>query len=40
MKKAMEYLKLDQLTVIYPGNKTYPLADKVHVIGIEEYLNS
>jgi len=38
MKKAMQYLNLHRLTVIYPGNKTYPLADNVIAIGIEEYL--
>ena len=31
MKQAIEILKLDQLTVIYPGHKTYLLSDKIEV---------
>jgi predicted AAA+ superfamily ATPase len=40
MKIALEDLSLDQLTVIYPGNVSYPLADKIQVIGLNEYLKS
>ena len=35
MKIAMADLKLDELRVIYPGNKAYPLADTIHVLPIE-----
>ena len=31
MKQAMETLKLDALTVIYPGSKSYRLSEKVLV---------
>ena len=40
MKIALEDLSLDQLTVIYPGHVAYPLADKVQVIGLENYLRN
>jgi predicted AAA+ superfamily ATPase len=29
MKTAMQDLKLDELHVIYPGSKTYPLAERI-----------
>jgi predicted AAA+ superfamily ATPase len=38
MKTALEYLKLDQLTVIYPGKKDYLLAQEVQVIGLASAL--
>ncbi len=40
MKNAMEHLALDQLKVIYPGNKSYLLADKIQVVGLEAYLGT
>lgn len=36
----MEHLALDQLKVIYPGNKSYLLADKIQVVGLEAYLGT
>lgn len=38
MRIAMQDLKLDSLTVIYPGNITFPLTDKVTAVGLENYL--
>ena len=38
MKIACEDLNLDQLTVIYPGTKSYPLGDKVMVMNLSNYL--
>lgn len=38
MKAAIEYLTLDELTVIYPGNKSYQLSEKIKVCGLAEYL--
>jgi hypothetical protein len=35
MKIAMEDLKLDELRVIYPGSKAYPLADAIQVLPLE-----
>lgn len=32
MQVALEDLALDHLTVIYPGNRSYPLADRVSVV--------
>ncbi len=40
MKIALEDLKLDSLTVIYPGPKPYLLADKIKVIGLTNYVNA
>jgi hypothetical protein len=34
MKTAMQDLKLDQLSVLYPGTQTYLLADNVVVMPI------
>lgn len=31
MEKAVEILELDSLQVIYPGEKAYPLTDKIYV---------
>lgn len=39
MQISMETLKLDQLTVIYPGEKSYPLADHITVTGLTSYIN-
>lgn len=38
MKAAIEYLKLDELTIIYPGNKNYRLSEKIKACGLTEYL--
>jgi hypothetical protein len=32
MRIALEDLRLDQLIIIYPGNKPYSLATKVEVV--------
>lgn len=40
MKIAMDSLKLDQLTVIYPGYKNYPLDERIEVISLENYLKT
>lgn len=39
MKIAMKDLKLDSLTVIYPGAKSYPLAEQVKVVSLEAYIS-
>lgn len=38
MKIAMETLKLDSLTVIFPGKGDFPLASNVQAIGLETYI--
>ncbi len=38
MKIAMADLNLDELTVIYPGEHTFPLAENVRACGLEDYL--
>lgn len=38
MKTALEDLKLNQLTVICPGNAEYALTNKIRVIGLEKYI--
>lgn len=38
MQLAQETLKLDKLTVIYPGKSEYRLAPKIEVAGLESYL--
>lgn len=35
MKIAMEDLKLDELLVVYPGRKAYPLGDSIQVLPLE-----
>ena len=40
MRIAMEDLKLDELTVVYPGQKRYKLAKKVEVAPLSEFLNA
>lgn len=39
MYTALEILKLDSLSVIFPGSKSFPLSDKITAIGLEPYLN-
>ena len=38
MKIAMETLKFDPLTVIFPGKGNFPLASSVRAIGLETYI--
>ncbi len=38
MRIALEDLKLDTLTVIYPGTTCYPLAENVKVVGLQSLL--
>lgn len=38
MKNARDFLKLDQLTVIIPGEEVFPLSEKIQVVGLEHYL--
>jgi predicted AAA+ superfamily ATPase len=38
MQIATELLKLDQLTVIFPGKEQYPLSKNARAIGLESYL--
>jgi predicted AAA+ superfamily ATPase len=38
MKQAVEVLKLDELTVIYPGPKTYKLSEKIQVRPLYSFL--
>jgi len=35
MKIAIEDLKLDHLTIVYPGEKSYDFSDKISVVGIQ-----
>lgn len=38
MRIVNEDLKLDSLTVIYPGNVDYPLANNINAVGLGNYL--
>jgi predicted AAA+ superfamily ATPase len=38
MKNAMEDLSLEHLTVIYPGNRSYSLAEEIEVIGLRDFV--
>lgn len=40
MKIAMEDLELDRLDVLYPGTQTYPLAEKITVVPLQEWLSN
>ena len=35
-KLALDCLKVDRLDIIYLGSASYPLAEKVHVTGLEK----
>jgi hypothetical protein len=35
MRIALEDLKLERITVIYPGERRYALADNVHVVPLK-----
>jgi len=37
---ALPDLKLDELRVVYPGEKRYPLANKVEVVPLAELVNA
>jgi len=39
MQIAQKELKLDNLTVIYPGNKTIPLTKDIQAIGLENFIH-
>ena len=34
MRVALDDLKLERLFVVYPGEKDYALADRIHVLGL------
>lgn len=36
LRKAIELLKLDRASVVYPGDVTFPLADNVQAIGLSQ----
>ena len=38
MRIAMEDLKLEELYVLYPGSKRYPLAEKVTAVPLTEFV--
>lgn len=38
MVTALEDLKLDHLKLIYPGDKSFPLSEKIEAVGLESYL--
>jgi predicted AAA+ superfamily ATPase len=40
MRIALEDLKLERITVIYPGERRYALADNVHVVPLSALSNS
>jgi hypothetical protein len=40
MRIALADLKLDELYVVYPGDKRYPLADKVEVVPLAEFVEA
>ncbi len=40
MRIAMDNLKLDELLVVYPGEKRYPLVKGVEVVPLAEMVNA
>jgi hypothetical protein len=40
MRIALADLKLDELHVVYPGDKRYRLADKVDVVPLSQFVNA
>ncbi len=38
LAKAQELLGLERLTVVYPGDQDYPLADGIHARGLESLI--
>lgn len=39
MRIALEDLKLDRLTIVYPGKKSFQIDEKIYASGLENYLN-
>lgn len=39
MRIALEDLKLDKLTLVYPGDKSYSIDEKIFVLGFNEKNN-
>ena len=40
MKLSLEYLKLDQIKVIFPGNIKFKLSEQIEAVGLESLVNS
>ena len=40
MRIALTDLKLDELFVVYPGEKRYPLASQVEVVPLAQLVNT
>ncbi len=40
MHMAIESLKLDSLTVIYPGERRFPLAEKIEAVGLADFVQA
>lgn len=40
MQTALSDLKLDHITVVYPGNQTFPLAEKITAQGLETLIDN
>jgi hypothetical protein len=40
MRIALTDLNLDELRVVYPGNKRYALASKIEVVPLAEMVNA
>jgi hypothetical protein len=40
MRIALRDLKLDQLSVIFPGDREFPLADRVRGVGFDAFLKA
>jgi hypothetical protein len=40
MRIALADLKLDELHVVYPGERRYPLADNVAVVPLAEFIGA
>ena len=39
-RAVLEHLKLDLLTLVCPGNASYPLEDKIHVPGLGQLIQT
>ena len=40
MHSALKDLKLEHLYVVYPGNKTFPIAEKITVVSLDDLVNN
>lgn len=40
MRAAIDTLKLDRLVVIYPGKRSFPLAENTEAMGLDDYIQS